>query len=667
MEYPDRDRPLLGCAVPISALRADADCGVGEFADLVPFGSFCRKAGIGLIQLLPVNDTGGNSSPYSALSAFALHPLYIRLEDVPGTSAFAAEIAAFRASVEDARRFDYPATLAFKLSVLRRAYDADWRKTAADPSLSAWTRENPWVSSYAAFLALKTRHGGAPWTAWESMRDPSAADIRLFWEKERRECLFHAWVQFHLERQFSAAVEALCGLGLRLKGDLPILMCGDSADVWAERRFFDLSVCAGAPPDMFSPEGQNWGFPVYRWDALLADGCSWWKRRLKQADKFFHAFRIDHVLGFFRIWCVPRTEDSGSLGLFSPYPALRMEALREAGFDEGRIRWLSRPHIAGADLRSGRPGLGPLGGAARPPAEDAPFDEETSARIAERYLERIGSEDLFLIRPAFDSQAAVRALEEPEAVKAFLESWHCDRALIPHDGSCLPTWYYRDSKAYRSLNEGERERLEGLLHALRIEAEAAWEERGRTLLSILRDATPMLVCAEDLGDVPDCVPRVLSDLGILSLRIERWSRRYKEPGAPYQDPGDYPRLSVSTPSVHDTSTLRGWWEENASQREEYWRLLGIPGACPPRLPPDAHEAILKRSLGSRSLLCILQLQEILDLDGELRSPDPASDRINVPGTVSQANWTWRMPMGAERLAGRREPASRLASLLGRRA
>jgi len=666
MEYPEKDRPRLGCALPVAALRGASGCGVGEFADLVPLGRFCRKAGIGLIQLLPVNDSGGNSSPYSAISAFALHPLYVRLEDVPGTDGFSAETSSFRRDVDGAPRFDYPGILSFKLSVLRRAYDALGRKAASDPALAGWIRDNPWIRPYAAFCALKVRYGGRAWTDWDSMRDPTEADIGTFWKEERRECLFHAWVQFHLERQFRAAAAALEDMGVLLKGDLPILMSEDSADVWAERRFFDLSVCAGAPPDMFSPEGQNWGFPVYRWDALLSEGCSWWKDRLEQADKFFHAFRIDHVLGFFRIWCVPRTEASGSLGHFSPYPLLRGEALQAAGFDEGRIRWLSRPHVGGADLRAGRRGVDASGEAARPRTDEGPFDEATTARIAQRYLDRIGSEDLFLLRPEVDSQTAIRGLEEPEAVKAFLASWHADRALMAYADGFLPAWYYRDSRAYRSLSDGERDRLEGLLHGLRVEAETVWEARGRELLSVLRDATPMLVCAEDLGDVPDCVPHVLADLGILSLRIERWSRRYKEPGAPYQDPAGYPRLSVSTPSVHDTSTLRGWWEENGGDREEYWKLLGLQGSCPARLTPEAHEAIVRKNIGSNSLLCILQLQEILDLDADLRSADPAADRINVPGTVTPTNWTWRMPLPVESLAERGKLTDRLASWLGGR-
>ena len=168
---------------------------------------------------------------------------------------------------------------------------------------------------------------------------------------------------------------------------------------------------------------------------------------------------------------------------------------------------------------------------------------------------------------------------------------------------------------------------------------------------MLRDTTDMLVCAEDLGDVPAVVPKVLADLEILGLRILRWSREYGKtaPGkpAPFIPPASYPRLSVCTPSVHDTSTLRGWWEEDQEERETYYRFLGEPGACPPKMTRGLQERIVSQCLAAGSLVCMFQIQDIMDLDAELWSPDPRMDRINVPGTVNDQNWTWRMPLALE--------------------
>jgi 4-alpha-glucanotransferase len=631
------DHFLSGVALPVSALRSGESCGVGEFADLPLFGRWCVEAGLELIQLLPVNDSGANSSPYSALSAYALHPLYLRLQNVPGVSAYASEIREFRAAAELLARFSYHETLTFKTSIVRRIFEDTEKSIRKDRAFSAWRDANPWVVPYAAFKALKET--GSPGAALPRCSDELLSSV---WTEDRR-CLMHAWVQYLLEGQLSAASRELEDIGLRLKGDIPILMNEDSADVWSFPRYFDLSLRAGAPPDMYSTEGQNWGFPIYDWDTLAADGYSWWKDRLRQAAKFFHAFRIDHVLGFFRIWCIPKDEDRGLLGRFSPSLAVTRAQLNEAGFDKGRIRWLSVPHVRNADLSEHA-------------RDDAP-------RVRERYFDRVGAEELFTLKTGFDSERAILAGNEPTHVKDYLTAVHADRALLALDGeSFAPCWYFWQSTSFKSLTAGEQDRLRQIIGARRRESEEIWEARGTTLLGMLRDTTDMLVCAEDLGDVPDCVPRVLSRLGILGLRIARWAREYNVPGAPFISADGFPRLSVCTASVHDTSTLRAWWEENPSEREAYFRHLGHPGACPERLDRHVLTRIVEHLMSAGSILCILQLQEILDLDEANWSPDPREDRINVPGTVNDWNWGWRMPLRIEELAGRREPAATLRAL-----
>jgi 4-alpha-glucanotransferase len=647
MRFGSIDHPMTGVAVPVSALRSSASCGVGEYPDLAALGAWAAGAGLEVIQLLPVNDTGSNSSPYSALSAFALHPLYLRLAGVRGAERYAAEIEAWRRKSEVRPRLDYPGTLAFKLSVLERIHRDRSAEIASDAGFAAWLAENPWVRPYAAFRALQRTHGNASWETWgEAAADPAAA-VRACWDARPDECRFQAWVQREAARQLAAASRELDSAGVRLKGDLPILMSQQSADVWHERRFFDSSMRAGAPPDMYSARGQMWGFPVYDWGAMAGDGYGWWKARLSQAARFFHAFRIDHVLGFFRIWQVPVTEWNGLLGWFDPAEALTRADLAAAGFDDAAVRWLSVPHVRGEDLRSR---LGPA-----------------ADRVAGRYLLRIGTEDLYNLRPELHGEDAIRALDEPEAVSEALYRWHADRALLDAGRDrFFPSWFHERSQAFLGLDEGRRRRLQDLVREPRAASERIWERRGRDLLAMVRDASDMLVCAEDLGDVPECVPRVLADLGILGLRIERWAREWKRPGSPFIPPAEYPALTVATPSVHDTSTLRGWWEEDRAERQAYFPLLELEGPCPERMTPETHAAIVERMLGARSRLCVFQLQELLDLDPELWSIDPRADRINVPGTVADTNWTWRMPLTVEALAGRTGLADRLGAMVERR-
>jgi 4-alpha-glucanotransferase len=370
MRFAPLDRQFTGISVPVAALRTDAGCGVGEFADLVPLGTWCRAAGLDLIQLLPVNDTGTNSSPYSALSAFALHPLYLNLDTLPGAARYEVEIREFRARAPRGR-FSYAQTLAFKLSIIGKAYAENSKAIAADRKFAKWREDNPWVVAYSVFTALKQEQANAPWSSWGDMAAPSAAQVRAWWDAHLSLCMPSAWVQFQLEAQLASASNALQALGVFLKGDLPILMSRESVDVWAERIFFDLTGIAGAPPDMFSPDGQNWGFPIYDWESLGREGYRWWKDRLQQAGKFFHAFRIDHVLGFFRIWRIPQGEVTGLLGRFSPSTALSRARLESVGIDTARLRWLSVPHVSGSEIAAA------LGNSA---------DHVTAA-----YLRRIGS------------------------------------------------------------------------------------------------------------------------------------------------------------------------------------------------------------------------------------------------------------------------------------
>jgi 4-alpha-glucanotransferase len=636
MRFAPLDRHFTGISIPVAALRTSAGCGVGEFADLVPLGAWCREAGLDVIQLLPVNDTGTNSSPYSALSAFALHPLYLNLDALPGGERHAAEIRDFRENAPRGR-FSYQQVLAFKLEIIEKVCAENAKAIAADKTFAQWRKANPWVIPYSVFTALKKQHANAPWASWGDMASPSAAQVTAWWEAHLPLCMPAEWVQFQLETQLASASHALEKQGVFLKGDLPILMSRESADVWAERAFFDLTGIAGAPPDMFSPDGQNWGFPIYDWESLGREGYRWWKDRLKQAGKFFHVFRIDHVLGFFRIWRIPQGEVTGLLGRFSPSSSLSREGLASIGFDNERLRWLSVPHVSGAEIAAA------LGGSA---------DHVTAA-----YLRRIGGENLFNIAPEYDSESAVHALDEPPAVKAFLLSWHGNRALLDDGtGGFSPAWYLESKKGYQGLSAEEKNRLGNLVGQRRRESEEGWETTGRRLLSVLQGATDMLVCAEDLGDVPRCVPRVLDSLGILGLRIVRWAREYETtpPGrpAPFIPPSRYPLLSVCTPSVHDTSTLRGWWEEDAAERELFFRSLGEQGACPPRMQLPLLSKIMAHCAGAQSLLCMFQVQDLLDLDQELWSADPGTDRINVPGTVTEQNWTWRMPVSVEDLSRR---------------
>lgn len=646
MRFGEFPGPLAGVSVPLFSLRTARSVGIGQFPDIVELAKWCSAVGLRVIQLLPLNDTGGTSSPYSALSAFALNPIYIDVLAVEGSACVRDEVLAFRAAHEAETRLSYDAVRELKIRVLRRIF-ASVSGPGLEAALRSWMKDRPWAMAYAVFMALREEARGAPWWEWRSDRAWSPeAGPRLFDSLGSR-ALFHVFAQQAAERQLAAASAAAECLGVRIKGDIPILMSRDSVDVWARPEYFDLDFQAGAPPDMFSPDGQNWGFPPYRWETLERAGYSFWRERISHAGRFYHAVRIDHVLGFLRIWRIPASESSGVLGHFHPQRLMRREELA-AYLDAGRLVWLSVPHVPGRDIDAA------LGAGA------------ADAKV--RLFRVLPGEDLYHIRPDLDSEKAIMALAEPENTRAFLLARHRDRALLPvGSGTFAACWYFGAASSYRSLTQRERELLDRSVRDCYAESERIWERDGRRLLAMLRESTDALLCAEDLGAVPDCLPRMLADLGILSLKIERWARDYAAEGQPLIPPASYPRLSVCSPSGHDTSTLRGWWEEEGWDREAYYRSIGGQGACPATLTVALSRTLLTRAMRSSSLLAIAQIQDYLALAEDLRAASPADERVNVPGTVSTTNWSYRIPLPLEEIAANAGLAASVREVVAARA
>ncbi|MDR0402831.1 MAG: 4-alpha-glucanotransferase [Treponema sp.] len=649
----------IGVVVPVGALRGSKSTGVGEYLDLIEFSALCVEMGIGLIQILPVNDTGYESSPYSALTAFALHPLYIRLDDLEEAANFRQKIAELGRRFDGERRFPYYQVLRAKMELLREMYRANAGPIARDAetgALAGWIKENPWVKAYAVFRRLKEANGEKSWKEWDKSTilsgaagakaapDTAGALVETLWAKPelRDEHLFWAWLQKALDSQFSRAAKAIRDLGILLEGDLPILMNEDSCDVWVHRNIFRMDLSAGAPPDMYSPEGQNWGFPIYNWEEQAKDNYAWWKNRLKAAGKYYDAYRIDHVLGFFRIWASSRTDNSSALGRFVPYLPVKRGDLEKLGFDSGRIRWMSRPHVPTGELWDAlRAGL---------PEPEVAMEAD---RAFEAALERIGGEEMWLFKDSIKGEKDILALGLHPAAAAFLVKAWQNRLFIEYEnGAFFPVWYCRSSRAYASLSEPERNALETLLEKRRAASEKVWEQEGEKLLSVLVASSTMLPCAEDLGAVPDCVPKVLAKLKILGLRVIRWFRDWDRDGQPYVPFDKYPELSVCTPSVHDSSTAREWWDKEADQ-EHFAAFIGVP-SLPKVYNPGTAKIILKAAAAAASRFRVFQIQDILDLSRMWYGPDPALDRINVPGTANEFNWTYRLPASIAALAGDNE-------------
>ena len=627
---------ITGTAVPISALKTSESCGCGEFLDLIPFADFCVSSGLKLIQLLPVNDTGTESSPYSALSAFALQPIYIRLQALPEAKKYEKEISKLCEKHTGKNRFNYRELRQDKLDLLVKIFAENADSLINDDYLNKWIDSHEWIVPYAVFMQKKHENFEASWKSWEINLLVSKQQIFDEWANisKKKNHYFWAWVQMHLDEQFSQAAKYVRNEGLLLKGDIPIMMNEDSVDVWAYPEYFNMALRAGAPADAFNPLGQNWGFPIYNWEKLKEDDYSWWKKRLSSAASYYDAYRIDHVLGFFRIWAIPEGETTASLGYTQPLVCFTNKELTELGFTAERIRWLSKPHVPTHEIESVNN-----------------YDYFGTHELLHQIMDRINDEEMWLFKAGIKTDNDILKADLPHPVKEKLcEHWRNRTIIEVSKGKFAPNWTYKDSTSWKSLSYEEQQSLISLFKEKQTKMENLWEKQAKNILGELTSSVKMIPCAEDLGANPESVPRVMELLGILSLRVMRWSRSWEKEGEPYVNPKDYPELSVACNSVHDSSTIRSWWlKENAGK--DFLRDFGTQqGISPEYFDEKTAAFILKIIASAKSAFCIHPIQDLLHLSPSYFDENPENERINVPGSVTDFNWTYRIPKTVAQLS-----------------
>lgn len=684
-----------GVVVPLAALYTKDCPAIGDFLALKSFADFCTRCNLSIIQLLPVNDTGTQSSPYSGLSAFALHPLYIRIDALPefedayqNDKAFAGAWRTFQKECKYRTRFDYEKVLAEKTRLLHLMYawiekqlSPSAKKTASRAKVKEVTaksnadfpaqfaaqterfiRENKWIVSYAVYKNLKDAHGQASWKEWpENLQKLTREQIQMRWNNRalKSSHTFFVWCQLRAAEQFGEAAEYVRSKGIVLKGDIPILMNEDSADAWAWPEFFNHSLRAGSPPDGENPLGQNWGFPTYDWEHLATDGYTWWKDRVQAAARYYDAFRIDHVLGFFRIWAVPHDETTAFLGHTVPCQTIARRTFAEHGFDNERLRWLSEPHIPTGLI------------------ENITWNHDEAVSVLEAVCERLGSEELWNFKNTItaDSQLYAMHFFDDEAkdarVKEALAAKWRDRMLLELSKDMfVPVYQFRDSTAWKTLSAQERQALCDIFKIHDAAENELWKKQALSVLRPIVSATGMAACAEDLGAGLSAVPEVLCELGILSLRVFRWNRFWSKDGQPFVPFADYPALSVATTSVHDSSTLRQWWQDEPQSVKAFLDMFNNAeknesAPCKPEdtFSPDVALFCLEAIADTASCWYINPLQDYLYLDSRYYLENPQDERINVPGSVNTFNWTYRLPVLLEDLSANEVLVTRIKTIV----
>ena len=640
------NRKLAGTLVPVFSLRTRKSAGIGDFGDLKTMIDFVASTGQKVLQLLPINDTTithtwTDSYPYSCISVFAIHPQYANLHALPELKDAKARAEAEKtcAELNALDKIDYEKVNDFKINYLRQIFNQEGEKMMKTAEYKAFFQDTElWLVPYAQYSYLRDKNGTADFNQWPDHQVWDEAERKALADPKTaayKNVAFFYFVQFVLDRQMQEAHEHAKAKGVILKGDIPIGVNRNGCDVWMEPKYFNLNGQAGAPPDDFSANGQNWGFPTYNWFEMLKDGCQWWNRRFQNMARYFDAYRIDHVLGFFRIWEIPVSSVHGLLGQFAPALAMSREEIESYGLHFQEDRFI-RPFITDWVL-------------------DRVFHER-AGEVKEKYLDRLDDER-YQMKPEVDTQRKVEALFADATDEK--ELWLRDGlyalisdVLFVRDHTNPGVFHPRISAQldfiYESLYDNDKAAFNRLYNDYFYRRNNQfWYQEAMKKLPKLVQATRMLVCAEDLGMVPDCVPWVMDELKILSLELQSMP---KDPSVKFGHLSRNPYRSVCTISSHDMPTLRMWWDENIQRTQEYYNtMLYRQGPAPHPLPGWLASDIISRHLTSPSMLCILSIQDWLATDEALRLPDADAERINIPANPKHY-WRYRMHLNIEDLA-----------------
>lgn len=648
-----------GIAIPVFSLKSENSFGVGDFGDLKRMIDWAVSTQQKVIQILPINDTTmthewTDSYPYNSISIYAFHPMYADIKQM-GTLKDKSAAAKFNKKQKELNglpAMDYEAVNQTKWEYFRLIFKQEGEKVLASGEFGEFFNANKeWLQPYAVFSYLRDAFQTPNFREWPRHSVYNAQDIEKMCRPESVDyphIALYYYIQFHLHLQLVADTKYAREHGVVLKGDIPIGISRNSVEAWTEPYYFNLNGQAGAPPDDFSVNGQNWGFPTYNWDVMEKDGYRWWMKRFQKMSEYFDAYRIDHILGFFRIWEIPMHAVHGLLGQFIPSIPMSREEIESYGLpfrEEYLIPYIHESFLGQV------------------------FGPHTDY-VKQTFLLPAETPGVYHMKPEFTTQREVESFfagkndENSLWIRDGLYTLISDVLFVPdtkEKDKYHPRIGIQRDFIFRSLNEQEQNAFNRLYDQYYYHRHNEfWRQQAMKKLPQLTQSTRMLVCGEDLGMIPDCVSSVMNDLRILSLEIQRMP---KNPMHEFGYLNEYPYRSVCTISTHDMSTLRGWWEEDYLQTQRYYNtMLGHYGTAPTVATPELCEEVVRNHLKSNSILCILSLQDWLSIDGKWRNPNVQEERINVPSNPRNY-WRYRMHLTLEQLMKAEELNDKIRELI----
>ncbi|MDE7426636.1 MAG: 4-alpha-glucanotransferase [Muribaculaceae bacterium] len=643
-----------GVAIPVFSVRTEDDFGVGDFYDLKKVIDWASETGQTFLQILPINDTTmthtwTDSYPYNANSTFALHPMFMRLSELgtldnPDRQAYYDNLGKELNSLAE---IDYERVNNGKIEFFREIFAQNGPAVINSKEYKDFVKRNAdWLLPYAAFCVLRDMYHTPDFSQWGEYAQYDAGKVKDFISRNQNAIDYVCYLQYNLDKQMRHVRDYAHSKGIAIKGDIPIGISRTSVDAWLSPRLFNMDCQAGAPPDDFSVLGQNWGFPTYNWEEMNKDGFAWWKARFTKMSEYFDAYRIDHVLGFFRIWQIPMDALHGLLGVFNPALPFSPEELRNSYDFWLDVDLQTTPYIMDHFLGD--------------------FFGEYTDEARDRFMYPVGY-GRYKLKDEFSTQRRVAdffANQEKDDKNTRLCNGLLgliDDVLFIEDpyekGKYHPRISAQFTYIYRSLTDYERWCFDRLYNDFYYHRHNDfWYGKAMWKLPPLIDATDMLVCAEDLGMIPDCVPAVMHALEILSLEIQRMP---KDPRTRFGNTWNYPYYSVCTTSTHDMGGIRQWWEENRDATQDFYNnVLHQHGEAPFYAEPWVCDKIVDLHLQSPSMLCILPLQDWLSTDGKLRRHNPQEEQINVPANPRHY-WRYRMHLTMEELLAQKDFNARM--------
>ncbi len=659
--YPNQDKWRgAGVAIPVFSLRSEQGLGIGEFTDLQFLVDWAVETNLKIVQILPVNDTIAtktwvDSYPYAAISVFALHPLYVNVSAIAPlkNKGLKEKLAVETERLNQLETVDYEAVMTQKFDFFKALYAQEKANFWKDKDVQTFIENNAdWLKPYAAFCFLRDQNGTSNFNKWAKHTVFSEKVIAEVCDEKAAhfdDVALYYFVQFHADKQLLAATTYARSKGVILKGDLPIGIYRYSSDAWVAPHLYNMAGQAGAPPDDFAVLGQNWGFPTYNWAVMARDNFAWWRQRMTKLSEYFDALRIDHILGFFRIWEIPTAQVEGTLGLFNPRLPYNKQELYAAGLRGGDLSRFTKPYIRAHHLY-------PL------------FGENTEG-VKQGFLNET-SAGVFELKDFVDNQLKIKVLFEEK----YPDQKHIGKALMGLVSEVLlieeplsngqlfnPRITLFRTQSFKELEPQERSIFQNIYNDYFFRRhDEFWRKQAFWKLPALLKATNMLICGEDLGMIPNSVPGVMRDLNIIALEIQRMPKGATDFG----EPENYPYMSVCSPSCHDMSTIRGWWEESEAHLRQnfYEKSLHQYGSAPQECSPKIVEDIVNQHFMSPSMWAIFPLQDLVGMDAALRRSDASAEQINVPANP-QHYWRFRFHLPIEKLMAEKSLSEKIIQMV----